>query len=95
MLPAHGPAAGRPPGARSAIPRQAWQTRDERVVRWQRDATWDHLVTAVQTTSAVVRPAGLEANVDSSIARAHQRCRSPDPARQGHETLLIAKISLM
>jgi len=49
-----------------------WQTCHARLVRWQRDGTWDHLLTHVQTTSDAVGEVAWEVSVDSTVVRAHQ-----------------------
>jgi len=40
--------------------------------RWQRDGTWDRLLTHAQTKSDAIGDIEWEVSVDSTIARAHQ-----------------------
>ena len=50
----------------------SWQTCHARLGRWQRDGTWDRLLTLVQTTSVAVGEVEWEVSVDSTVIRAHQ-----------------------
>ena len=49
-----------------------WQTCYVQLGRWQRDGTWDRLLTLVQTTSDAVGEVEWEVSVDSTVIRAHQ-----------------------
>lgn len=49
-----------------------WQTVYDRFVRWQRDGTWDRLLTMVQTKSDAVGEVVWEVSVDATSVRAHQ-----------------------
>jgi transposase len=49
-----------------------WQTCYDRFARWQRDGTWDRLLTHTQTKSDAIGDIVWEVSVDSTIARAHQ-----------------------
>ena len=49
-----------------------WQTCYDRFVRWQRDGTWERILTQVQTKSDAVGEVIWEVSVDSTVVRAHQ-----------------------
>lgn len=49
-----------------------WRTVHARFVRWQRDGTWERLLTHVQTKSDAVGNVSWEVSIDSSLVRAHQ-----------------------
>ena len=49
-----------------------WQTCHARLVRWQRDGTWDRLLAHAQTKSDAVGAVVWEVSVDSTAVRAHQ-----------------------
>ena len=49
-----------------------WQTCHARLVRWQRDGTWDRLLAHAQTKSDAVGEVVWEVSVDSTAVRAHQ-----------------------
>ena len=49
-----------------------WQTCHARLVRWQRDGTWDRLLARAQTKSDAVGEVVWEVSVDSTTVRAHQ-----------------------
>ncbi len=49
-----------------------WRTVHARFVRWQRDGTWERLLTHVQTKSDAVGNVSWEVSIDSSVVRAHQ-----------------------
>ena len=50
----------------------SWQTCHARLVRWQRDGTWDRLLTHAQTESDAVGEVEWEVSVDDTVIRAHQ-----------------------
>jgi len=49
-----------------------WQTCHSRLVRWQRDGTWDRLLTHVQTRADADGAVDWTVSIDSTIVRAHQ-----------------------
>lgn len=49
-----------------------WQTCHARLVRWQRDGTWDRVLAHVQMKSDAVGEVIWEVRIDSSVVRAHQ-----------------------
>ena len=49
-----------------------WQTCHARLVRWQRDGTWDHFLAHVQTKSDPAGKVEWKVSVDSTAVRAHQ-----------------------
>ena len=49
-----------------------WQTLHARLLRWERDGTWDRLLGLVQRHSDAVGAVDWEVSVDSTIVRAHQ-----------------------
>jgi transposase len=49
-----------------------WQTLHARLLRWQRDGTWDRLLRHVQQHSDAVGEIVWEVSVDSTVLRAHQ-----------------------
>ncbi len=49
-----------------------WRTAYARVVRWQRDGTWDRLLAHVQTKSDAVGAVIWEVSIDRRVIRAHQ-----------------------
>ncbi len=57
-----------------------WSTCHARLVRWQRDGTWDRLLTHVQTKSDAVGEVIWEVRIDSTVLRAHQHAAG---ARKG------------
>lgn len=57
-----------------------WSTCHARLVRWQRDGTWDRLLAHVQTRSDAVGEVIWEVSIDSTVVRAHQHAAG---ARKG------------
>jgi transposase len=49
-----------------------WQTLHARLLRWQRDGTWERILGLVQQHSDAVGEVFWEVSVDSTIVRAHQ-----------------------
>jgi transposase len=49
-----------------------WQTLHARLLRWQRDGTWERVLRHVQQQSDAVGELVWEVSVDSSVVRAHQ-----------------------
>jgi len=49
-----------------------WQTCHSRLVRWQRDGTWDRLLTHVQTRADADGAVDWTVSIDRTIVRAHQ-----------------------
>ena len=49
-----------------------WQTLHARLLRWQRDGTWDRVLRRVQQHSDAVGGIVWEVSVDSTVLRAHQ-----------------------
>ena len=49
-----------------------WQTLHARLLRWQRDGTWDRVLRHVQQHSDAVGEIVWEVSVDSTVLRAHQ-----------------------
>ena len=58
-----------------------WRTVYARLVRWQRDGTWDRLLTHVQTKSDAVGDVVWEVSVDSTVIRAHQHASGSKKGR--------------
>jgi transposase len=48
-----------------------WQTCADRLYRWRRDRTWDHILAHAQTRLDAVGEVVWEVSIDSSTARAH------------------------
>lgn len=62
-----------------------WQTLHARLLRWQRDGTWDRLLRHVQQHSDAVGEIVWEVSVDSTVIRAHQHAaggKGGGPARR-------------
>jgi transposase len=51
---------------------QPWQTPAARLLRWQRDGTWERVLGRVQQCSDAVATIEWEVSVDSTVIRAHQ-----------------------
>ena len=51
---------------------QPWQTPAARLLRWQRDGTWQRVLRRVQQCSDAVAGVDWEVSVDSTVIRAHQ-----------------------
>ena len=49
-----------------------WQTWHARLLRWQRDGTWERVLGLVQQHSDAVGAVSWEVSVDSTLVRAHQ-----------------------
>ena len=49
-----------------------WQTCHARLLRWQRDGTWQQVLGLVQQHSDAVGDVVWEVSVDSTVVRAHQ-----------------------
>jgi transposase len=49
-----------------------WQTIYGLFRRWQRDGTWQRIVTALQARADAAGAIGWDVSVDSTVARAHQ-----------------------
>ena len=49
-----------------------WQTLHARLLRWQRDGTWDRVLRHVQQHTDAVGEIVWEVSVDSTVLRAHQ-----------------------
>jgi transposase len=58
---------------RRAVPRRyrPWQTCADRLSRWRREGTWDHILAHAQTRLDAVGEVVWEVSIDSSTARAH------------------------
>jgi transposase len=54
----------------------SWKTSYYRFTRWQKDGTWDHLLTFVQTYSYAVSDIDWTVFVDSTIVRTHQHAEA-------------------
>jgi len=62
-----------------------WQTLHARLLRWQRDGTWDRVLRRVQQHSDAVGGIVWEVSVDSTVVRAHQHAaggKGGGPARR-------------
>jgi transposase len=57
-----------------------WQTCHARLLRWQRDGTWERILRHVQQHSDAAGEVVWEASVDSTVVRAHQHAAG---ARKG------------
>lgn len=62
-----------------------WQTLHARLLRWQRDGTWERLLGRVQQHSDAVAEIDWEVSADSTVIRAHQHAaggKGGGPARR-------------
>lgn len=62
-----------------------WQTLHARLLRWQRDGTWERLLRHVQQHSDAVAEIDWEVSADSTVIRAHQHAaggKGGSPARR-------------
>ena len=62
-----------------------WQTLHARLLRWQRDGTWDRVLRRVQQHADAVGGIVWEVSVDATVVRAHQHAaggKGGGPARR-------------
>ena len=60
-----------------------WQTLHARLLRWQRDGTWERLLAHVQQYSDAVGEVDWEVSVDSTVVRAQQHAAGARRAKGG------------